>query len=181
MELVSTHISSHPFQVTRLRPESALPTRGTPGSAGYDLAAAVEVKIPPRGQKRVPTGLAFTTPILTYGKVQDRSGNAAKLFLETGAGVVDTYYTGEVEVLLTNMNCEGHTVRIGDKIAQLTLELHLTQEIQEVTELQVTERGSRGFGSTDIPGNQVIPFLGKPHPPSQPEGAHISGVTQTKQ
>ena len=94
MELVSTHISSHPFQVKRLRPESVLPTRGTPGSAGYDLYAAVEVKIPPRGQKRVPTGLAFTTPILTYGNVQDRSGNAAKLFLRTGAGVIDTYYTG---------------------------------------------------------------------------------------
>ena len=181
MELVSTHISSHPFQVKRLRPESVLPTRGTPGSAGYDLYAAVEVEIPPRGQKRVPTGLAFTTPILTYGKVQDRSGNAAKLFLRTKAGVIDTDYTGEVDVLLTNMNSEGHTVRIGDKIAQLTLELHLTPEIQEVTELQVTKRGSRGFGSTDIPSNQVIPSPGKPHTRSQPEGAHISGVTQTKQ
>ena len=148
MELVSTHISYHPFQVKRLRPESVLPTRGTPGSAGYDLYAAVQVKIPPRGQKRVPTGLAFTTPILTYGNVQDRSGNAAKLFLRTGAGVIDTDYTGKVHVLLTNVNSEGHTVRIGDKIAQLTLELHLTPEIQKVTELQVTEQGSRGLCST---------------------------------
>ena len=129
----------------------------------------------------MPTGLAFTTPIFTYGNVQDRSGNAAKLFLRTGTGVIDTDYTGEVVVLLSNMNSEGHTVRFGDKIAQLTLELHLNPAIQEVTERQVTERGSPGFGSTDIPGNQVIPSPGKPHPPSRPERAHISGVTQSKQ
>ena len=181
MELVPTHISSRPFQVKRLRPEFVLRTRGTPGSAGYDLYAAVEVKIPPRGEKRVPTGLAFTTPILTYGKVQDRSGNTAKLFLRTRAEVIDTDYTGEVDILLTNMNSEGHTVGIGDKIAQLTPELHLTPEMQEVTEFQFTERGSQGFGSTDIPGNQVIPSLGKPQPPSEPKRAHISGVTQTQQ
>ena len=86
-----------------------------------------------------------------------------------------------MDVLHSNMNSEGHMVRIGNKIAQLTLELHLAPEIQEVTELQVTERGSRGFGSTYIPGNQAIPSPGKPHTPLQPEGAHISGITQTKQ
>ena len=178
-ELVSTHLLSNRFKVKRLRPESILPTRGTPGSAGYDLYAAVEVLIPPKGQVRVPTGLSFTTPVFTYGKIQDRSGNAAKLFIRTAAGVIDHDYTGEVDVLIGNVNSEGHWVRVGDKIAQLTLELHVTPEIQEVTELEVTERGAGGFGSTDTPEFKVIPSPGKPHSPSRPEGAQISGFSQT--
>ena len=93
--------------------------------------------------------------------------------------MIDHDYTGEVDVLIGNMNSEGHWVRVGDKIAQLTLELHVTPEIQEVTELEVTERGAEGFGSTDTPEFKVVPSLGKPHSPSRPEGAQNSGYSQT--
>ena len=52
--------------------------------------------------QRVPTGLVFTTPALTYSKIQDRSGNASKLALRVVAGVIDHDYTGEVDMLLSN-------------------------------------------------------------------------------
>ena len=98
VELIQAHISSNPLQVKQVRPESILPTKGTPGSAGYDLYAAADTLILSGGQQRVPTGLAFTTPALTYGKIQDRSGNASKLALRVGAGVIDHDYTGEVDI-----------------------------------------------------------------------------------
>ena len=118
-------------------------------------------------------------PVFTYGKIQDRSGNAAKCFLRTAAGVTDHDYTSEVDVLIGNMNFEGHGVRVGDKIAQWTLQLHVTPEIQEVTRLEFTERGAGGFGSTDTPEFKVFPSPGKLHSPSRPEGAQISGFSET--
>ena len=61
----------------------------------------------------------------------------------------------------------------------MTLELHLTPEIQDVTELEVTERGAGKFGSTASRAFKVIPSPGKPHSPSRPEGAHILGFSHT--
>ena len=88
-------------------------------------------------------------PVFTNGKIQDRSGNAFKCFLRTAAGVIDHNYTGEVDVLIGNIYSEGHWVRVGDTIAKLASELHVPRKIQEVTELEVTERGAGGLGSTD--------------------------------
>ena len=179
VELIQAHISSNPLRVKQVRPESILPTKGTPGSAGYDVYAAADILIPSGGQQRVPTGLAFTTPALTYGKIQDRSGNASKLALRVGAGVIDHDYTGEVDILLSNQAPRDHMVRQGDKVAQMTLELHLNPLVQPVSELQATERGSGGFGSTDTPKGTVPPSPGKPHPPSQEEGVQISPVSSS--
>ena len=93
VELIQAHISSNPLQVEPVRPQSILPTKDTPGSLGYDLYAAADILIPSGGQQRVPTGLAFTSPALTYGKIQDRSGNASKLASRVGAGVIHYDYT----------------------------------------------------------------------------------------
>ena len=70
-------------------------------------------------------------------------------------------------------------VQQGDKVAQMTLELHLNPLVQPVSKLQATERGSGGFGSTDTPKGAVPPSPGKPHPPSQEEGAQISPVSSS--
>ena len=179
VELIQAHISSNPLQVKQVRSESILPSRVTPGSAGYDLYAAADILIPSRGQQRVPTGLAFTTPALTYGKIQDRSGNRSRLALRVGAGVIDHDYMGEVDVFLSNQAPRDHIVRQGDKVAQMTLELHLNTSVQPVSELQATERASGGFGSTDTPKGTVPPSPGKPDPPSQEEGAQISPVSSS--
>ena len=124
VELIQAHVSSNPLQVEQVRLESILPTKGTPGSAGYNLYAAADILVPSGGQQRVPTGLAFTTPALTYSKIQDRSGNASKLALRVGAGVINHDYTGEVDTLLSNQAPRDHMVRQGDKVAQMTLDLH---------------------------------------------------------
>ena len=68
-------------------------------------------------------------------------------------------------------------MRQGDKVAQMTLELHLNPSVQPVSKLQATERGSGGFESTDTPKGTVPPSPGKPHCPSQEEGAQISPVS----
>ena len=70
-------------------------------------------------------------------------------------------------------------VRQGDKVAGMTPELHLNPSVQPVSELQATERGSGGLGSTDTPKGTVPPSSGKPHPPSQEEGAQISPVSSS--
>ena len=70
-------------------------------------------------------------------------------------------------------------VRQGDKVAQMTLELHPNPLVQRVSELQVTERGSGGFGSTDTPKGTVPPSPGKTHPRSQEEGAQMSPVSSS--
>ena len=70
-------------------------------------------------------------------------------------------------------------MRQGDKVAQMTLELHLNTLVQPVSELQDTERGSGGFGSTDTPKGKVPPSPGRPQPPSQEEGAQISRVSSS--
>ena len=165
VELIQAHISSNPLQVQQVRPESILPTKGTPGSAGYDLYAAANILIPSGGQQRVPPGLAFTTPALTYYKIQDRSGNADKLALRVGAGVIDHDYTGEVDIFLSNQAPQDHMVRQGAKVAQMTLELHPTPLLQPLSKLRATEHGSGGFGSTDTPKGTVPPTPGKPPPP----------------
>ena len=180
VELIQAHISSNPLQVKQVGPESILPTKGTPGSAGYNFDAAANILIPCRGQQRIPTGLAFTTPVVIYAKIQDRSGNASKLALRVEAGGFDHDYTGEVDIVLSNQAPQDHMVRQGDKVAQMTLQIHLNPLVQPVSKLQATERGSGGFGSTDTPERTVPPSPGKPHPPSKEEGAAISPVSLSK-
>ena len=84
----------------------------------------------------------------TYGRVAPRSGLASKHFIDTGAGVIDADYRGEVKVLLFNHAEKDFDIKQGDRIAQLVLERIYTPEIVEVRDLEESVRGSGGFGST---------------------------------
>ena len=137
--------------VQRLRETAKLPVRQTEGAAGYDLhCEAEEVVIPPGEWRCVPTGVAFTVPAGTYGRIAPRSGLSCK-GTHVGAGVVDRDYTGEVKVLLFNMNKEAEvTVRRDDRVAQLVITHISTPEVVEVSSLESTVRGEGGFGSTGL-------------------------------
>ncbi|KAK1972754.1 dUTP diphosphatase [Colletotrichum sublineola] len=139
-----------PLQVKKLSDKARLPTRGSLFAAGYDLYAAKATTIPARGKALVSTDIAISVPAGTYGRIAPRSGLAAKNFIDTGAGVIDADYRGEVKVLLFNHADTDFEVAEGDRVAQLVVERIFTPEIVEVAELEESVRGAGGFGSTGV-------------------------------
>lgn len=90
------------------------------------------------------------TPVLIDGRIAPRSGLAAKNFIDTGAGVIDADYRGQVKVLLFNHSDVDFVIKEHDRIAQLVLERIYTPEVMEVAELEESVRGEGGFGSTGV-------------------------------
>jgi dUTP pyrophosphatase len=140
------------LNVTKLVPHAILPARSTPGAVGYDLFSIDNYVVLPGRRVVVSTGITVNLPPGTYGRIAPRSGLAVKHGLDTLAGVIDPDYTGEVKVVLQNLDVnQPFVIRPGYRIAQLILEQCLTPEVNEVpsecTGL-VTERGAAGFGST---------------------------------
>ena len=128
------------LRVKKLSPSAVLPTRGSPGAAGYDLSAAHDSIVPARGKALIKTDLSIAIPENTYARIAPRSGLAHKHFIDTGAGVVDYDYRGNVGVILFNHAETEFTVKAGDRIAQLILERIVTPEVVEVRELDGTVR-----------------------------------------
>jgi dUTP pyrophosphatase len=128
-----------------------LPTRAYAGDAGFDLAACERVELGPGERALVPTGLAVAIPEGYAGYVQPRSGLASKhgISIVNTPGLVDSGYRGELKVNLVNTDREtAFVVEPGMRIAQLVI-LELPEvELVEVDELPTSERGVRGFGSS---------------------------------
>jgi len=142
--------------VKRRNPNAKLPQRASAKAAGYDLCSAEDCEIAPGKRSLVKTGLSFTVPDGTYGRIAPRSGLAMK-GVNVLAGVIDQDYTGEVGVILINHNDEPFMVKVGDRVAQLIMEKIETPDVEEVEELEATERGEGGFGSTG--GNSLSPHV----------------------
>ena len=127
-----------------------LPSRHSPGAAGYDLRnAGDDVVIYPGTIELIPTGWCVEVPQGYVGIVKDRSG-FARVGITTHAGVIDSDYRGEMMVLLGNATEAPVVVHAGDRIAQLLIIPCLMTDAEEVGELTDTERGSNGFGSTGM-------------------------------
>ena len=128
------------------------PVCGSEYSAGYDLSADIlkSVMIPPHQTVKIPTGLAIELPEGTFGGVYPRSGIATKEGLAPAnkVGVVDCDYRGEIMVSLHNHSDEWRLVEPGQRIAQLIVQPFIPVEWNEVSQLNSTERGEGGFGST---------------------------------
>lgn len=137
-----------PLLVQKLAPTATTPTRGSAFAAGYDLYASAPITIKSKNKALVSTSLAIAVPLGTYGRVAPRSGLASKHFLDTGAGVIDADYRGEVKVLMFNFSDVDYEVKQGERIAQLVLERIVTPEVVEVQTLEASVRGAGGFGST---------------------------------
>lgn len=140
------------LRVKKLSESAALPVRGSPGAAGYDLTSTESHIILPGHRAVVGTGLAVEVPPGTYGRVAPRSGLAVKSGIQVGAGVVDSDYRGEVKVVLFNQDhTNTYIVKPGYRIAQLVLEKIEYPDVEEIKdELDSTERGDGGFGSTGV-------------------------------
>src|SRR6266403_1440831 len=97
----------------------------------------------------VATGIAIGLPHNTYGRIAPRTGLAVKHRLTTNAGVIDADYRGEVKVVLVNQGDQPYVVEKHDRITQLIIEKINNEELQEIVELEATNRGNQGFGSTE--------------------------------
>jgi dUTP pyrophosphatase len=137
--------------VRRLDPRAKLPRRAHPGDAGLDLYALEPVTLEPGQRTSVATGIAVEIPSGQAGLVLPRSGLAARhgISLVNAPGLIDAGYRGELRVLLLNTDPEARfALGAGDRIAQLVLVKIEEPEAVEVRELEVSERGAGGFGST---------------------------------
>ena len=134
--------------IKKLSDNATIPTRASPGSVGYDLYSTENMSIGSRERGIVSTGIAATIPMGVYGRIAPRSGLAVKHGIQTGAGVIDPDYTGELKVILFNHGTEKFDIKQGDRIAQLILEKCETPLIEEVQEIKDTQRGTNGFGSS---------------------------------
>ncbi|KAL2064867.1 hypothetical protein VTL71DRAFT_4007 [Oculimacula yallundae] len=144
-----TKVSAQPpLLIKKLSDKARLPTRGSEFAAGYDLYAAKDTVVPGRGKVLVDTDISMAVPEGTYGRIAPRSGLASKHMIDTGAGVIDADYRGQVKVLLFNHGEKDFEVKEGDRVAQLVLERIYTPEVVEVKELEESVRGAGGFGST---------------------------------
>ena len=138
-------------QIQRLDPDVELPQYARSGDAGLDLRASEDVELAPGKRAMVPTGLAIALPEGYAGFVQPRSGLAARegLSIVNTPGLIDSGYRGELKIIAINTDNE-HTIHIkrGDRIAQLVIQEVPVVHLVEVDELEASERGAAGFGST---------------------------------
>lgn len=134
--------------VSRLDKDLEVPRYANPSDAAFDLRAREEVVIPPGQHVAVKTGLAMAIPQGHVGLIWDRSGLAAKHRVTTLAGVIDSGYRGEVGVVLCNLGETPFTVERGMRIAQMIIQPYVTADLHEVEDLDETDRGEGGFGST---------------------------------
>lgn len=129
-----------------------LPTYATEQSAGMDLSAALEeaFELAPGERALIPTGLAIALPAGYEAQVRPRSGLAVKhgVTVLNTPGTVDADYRGEIKVILINHGQEPFTIERGMRIAQMVIARHANVQWSVVKDLNETERGAGGFGST---------------------------------
>jgi len=127
-----------------------LPAYATSGAAGMDVVSAESVTIAPAARHAVATGLALAIPEGYEIQVRPRSGLALKhgITVPNTPGTIDSDYRGELKVILINHGTEPFVIARGDRVAQLVLAPVVQAAWNEVAELDATERGAGGFGST---------------------------------
>jgi len=137
------------LEVKRLHPEAKLPTRAHEGDAGLDLYSVDGAMLDGEQPKIFGTGLAVRIPTGYVGLICDRSGLAAKHGVKVLGGVIDSGYRGEVRVILGCLDMDA-TVNVhwGDRIAQLLVLPIALPAPEWVEELDATDRGANGLGST---------------------------------
>ena len=136
-------------RIQRLIEDAGIPTRGSKLAAGHDLYCIETLTISAHSRFLIKKGLAIALPNGTYGRIAPRSGLATK-GISVDAGVIDTDYRGELNVLLVNHGASDYEIKTSDRIAQLIVEKIVDQDWKEVEMLDETERADGGFGSTGL-------------------------------
>ncbi len=136
----------------KVHPEAVLPAYAHASDAGMDVRSVEDVVIPAGGRALVHTGLVMLLPPGYEAQVRPRSGLALKhgITVLNTPGTIDSGYRGEVGVILANFGGEGFAVAKGDKIAQIVVAPVTQAAIEEAYEIDETDRGAGGFGSTGV-------------------------------
>ena len=145
-------MNKYSVRIKKLDENATIPTYGSEFAAGADLYACTgeTVSINPHETKLIHTGIAMEIPIGFAGLIYARSGIASKRGLAPAnkVGVVDSDYRGEIMVALHNHSSEVQTIDNGERIAQLVIAPYVTADFILSDELDDTDRGEGGFGST---------------------------------
>ena len=140
--------------IKKLSKEATLPKYETDGSSGLDLAACLDknIEIKPGKSEIIPTGLAVAIPKNFEIQIRPRSGLASKnqISVLNTPGTIDADYRGELKVILINLSDKSFVVENGLRIAQMVLCPVVKAKLKEVDSLEVTKRGTGGFGSTGV-------------------------------
>tara|TARA_B110000238_G_C15974103_1_gene373066 strand:+ start:219 stop:650 length:432 start_codon:yes stop_codon:yes gene_type:complete len=139
--------------IKKLASDSVIPTKGSLDSAGYDLYAYDDGSILPSSHSLISTKISMQIPKNYCGLIWSRSGLSSKHGIETGAGVIDCDYTGEIKVILHNHSSKIFYYTKNMRIAQIIITPYSSPEIiilDETENHNESKRGDGGFGSTGL-------------------------------
>jgi dUTP pyrophosphatase len=140
------------LKIKKLNETAIIPHYAHPTDAGLDLFSTLEATISPNKSKLIPTGIAIELPTGTEAQIRPRSGLALKhqITVLNSPGTIDEGYRGEIGVILINHGKSDFKVTPGMKIAQMVISPVLYVKVEEVEELNSSDRLTGGFGSTGI-------------------------------
>ena len=138
------------IRIKKTHQEATIPKYALPDDAGMDFFALETTILLPNERKAIATGISMAIPKGYVGLIWDKSGIAAKFGIKTMAGVIDSGYRGEIKIVMHNLSTEPYTFEKGTKVAQMLIQAVEQKNIVEVDNLEETERGQGGFGSTGL-------------------------------
>ncbi|KKP88190.1 MAG: deoxyuridine 5''-triphosphate nucleotidohydrolase [Berkelbacteria bacterium GW2011_GWA2_35_9] len=136
------------IKIVKINKNAKIPNYAHDGDAGMDLFSCVDEKILPKERKAIATGISLEIPKGYVGLIWDKSGLAVKSGIKTMAGVIDSGYRGEIQIVIYNTSQEQFIFEKGDKVAQMLIQKVENPELVEVKNISQTNRGADGFGST---------------------------------
>ncbi|AFB76925.1 dUTPase [Cotia virus SPAn232] len=125
-----------------------IPTKSTPGSAGFDLYSAYDYEISPLKRILVKTDIMFDIPEGCYGRIAARSGLSLNKYIDIGGGVIDRDYRGNIGIIVINNGESTFYISKGERVAQIIFEKYFDIDILQCDNINFTERGNKGFGSS---------------------------------
>lgn len=140
--------SNTKVKFTKFDADAIPPTRSRQGDAGYDLYALHDCQLDPGQSDTIKTGIGIALPSYSVGLIWPRSGLSVKHDIETGAGVIDSNYRGDITVKLYNHGKETYQFHKGDRIAQLIISAKFDADFIECDNLPDSDRNDAGFGSS---------------------------------
>ncbi len=142
--------SKEQMSVVLTHDDAKMPVIKTKGSAGYDVYSIEDGVVPGRGRVLVKTGVTVQIPDGHCGQIWPRSGLSVKYGIETGAGIIDSDYRGELGVVLYNLTNDDFHYEKHTRIAQLLVMPIATPELEQVDSIADSEDRQGGFGSTGL-------------------------------
>lgn len=152
------------LKIKKIDKNAIIPKYAHDNDAGMDIYSVESLDIVPGESSLVRTGLVIELPYDTEAQIRPRSGLALKnqITVLNAPGTIDEGYRGEIGIILINHGKEAFHVEIGMKIAQMVIKPVLKVDIQEVLEVNSTERGQGGFGSTGLYDKEPKGKMSKP-------------------